>query len=54
MENAVTKTHLIPMLAKAGATQDVACAAQLGALGTWDFCSLMPAIGIVQTQVKVT
>jgi hypothetical protein len=54
MVNAITKTHLIPMLAKAGATQGVAVAAQLRATGTWDFCPIMPLIGIVQTQVKVT
>jgi hypothetical protein len=54
MGNAITKTHLIPMLAKAVATRGVAVAAQLGATGTWDFCPLMPFIGIIQTQVKVT
>jgi len=54
MKNAVVKTHLIPMLAKAVATQGVAVAARLRATGTWDFCPAMPSIGIDQTQIKVT
>jgi hypothetical protein len=54
MRNAFLKTHLIPMLAEAGATRGVALAAQLGATGTWDFCPVMPLIGIDQTKVKVT
>ncbi len=52
MGNALFKTHLTPMLARAGATPCVAVA--LGAKGTWDFCLAMPSIGIVKTQVKVT
>jgi hypothetical protein len=52
MGNALFKTHLTPMLAKAGATQGVAVA--LEATGTWDICPAMPSIGIVQTQVKAT
>jgi hypothetical protein len=52
MRNALLKTHLTPMLAKADATPCVAVA--LGATGTWDICPIMPSIGIVQTQDKVT
>jgi len=52
MVNALFKTHLTPMLARAGAAQGVAVA--LGATGTWDICLAMPSIGIVKTQVKVT
>ena len=52
MRNALVKTHLTPILAKAGAAQGVAVA--LEATGTWDFCPAMPSIGIVQTQVKAT
>ena len=52
MGNALFKTHLTPMLAKADATQGVAVA--LEATGTWDICPAMPSIEIVQTQVKAT
>ena len=52
MGNALFKTHLTPILAKAGATQGVAVAFE--ATGMWDICPAMPSIGIVQTQVKVT
>ncbi len=54
MRDALAKTHRIPMLAKPGATQGAAFGARLEAPGTWDFCPVLPLIGIDQTKVKAT